>query len=179
MIGQSFAPLGDKTRPQSGGPGGSGGPQEAIQVLNMRMPRFPGAGAPAPQALLQGAGSAGLPQQSINPVIQAILKAILGRFSPQQQAAPSAQGGMVPGGNLQPTGQPGGFESPGLQSPMPSFQMPTPALHYQEPSAPGGIPLPPQLSDRPRPSPADRGQTREYAGNPQEFAPLSFGRRSR
>jgi hypothetical protein len=105
MIGQSFAPLGDPMNQQAG-PGGGGlesPAQQAIKILNLRMPHF-GANAPtpAPQALLNGAGSAGLPQPNANnPVLDAILKAVLGHFAPQQQAAPSAMGGgMAPGGGM-------------------------------------------------------------------------------
>lgn len=138
MIGQSFAPLGDPNQMQRpGGPSGtSDGAQQAIQVLNYRMPHF-GANAPtpAPQALLNGAGSAGLGQGG-NPVIDAILKAVLGHFAPQQQAAPSAPGGMVPG------------SGPMIDNP-PSPQLPTPAVHYQP--LPGGTAGPnPTQDNRPQ-----------------------------
>lgn len=107
MLGQSFAPLGDPMQQQRpSGPGGPGGAQEAIKILNLRMPRVAGAGAPAPQALLEGAGSAGLPQQQNNPVINAILAAVLGHFQPQLQAAPTAMGGFMsqaPQGSQAPT----------------------------------------------------------------------------
>lgn len=130
-IGQSFAPLGsDPMQPKPGGPSGSApGAQQAIKVLNLRMPRVAGVGAPAPQALLEGAGSAGLPQQQgMSPVIAAILQAVLGHFQPQQQGAPSAPGGM--------------------QQAAP--QMPTPAVHYQPP--PGGTAGPgPRVPQRPGP----------------------------
>lgn len=133
MLGQSFAPLGnDPTQQKPGGPSGNQGAQQAIQVLNTRLPRVVGAGAPAPQALLQGAGSAGLPSpQGVNPIVQAILQAVLGHFAPQQQSAPSAMGGMVPGG--MPGGMPGGG-MPAPSGPLP--KLPTPALHYQP--LPGG-----------------------------------------
>jgi hypothetical protein len=126
MIGQSFAPMGDPTqRPQADA--GGQGPQEAIKILNLRMPKVAGAGAPAPQQLLNGMGSAGLPQQNANnPMIEAILRAVLGHLSPQMQAAPSAMGGGVPGG------MPGGM--PGPQGPAP--KLPMPGVHYQP--LPGG-----------------------------------------
>lgn len=153
MIGQSFAPLGnDPMQQRPSGPAG-GGAQQAIQVLNTRLPRVVGAGAPAPQALLEGAGSAGLPQpQGVNPIVQAILQAVLGHFAPQQQSAPSAMGGMMSGGG-------------------PAPQMPTPNVSYQ-PNPPGqggtaGPNLPPP-QDRPE-TPAQRGQTRE-------MGPFRFGR---
>ena len=124
MIGQSFAPIGDPNmqRP-SGGPGGiAPGAQEAIKVLNLRIPRVAGAGAPAPQALLEGGGSGALPQQPNNPIIQAILQAVLGHFAPQQQSAPSAMGGGMPG-----TPGPLGQSGP---------QLPNPKINYQP--LPGG-----------------------------------------
>jgi hypothetical protein len=97
MIGQTFAPLGDPTQQQGpGGPGGPGGNVgQAIQTLSLRYPRVVGAGSPIPQALLEGQGSAGLPQGG-NPIIDAILRGILGNFRPSMQTAPSAQGGMTP-----------------------------------------------------------------------------------
>jgi hypothetical protein len=146
-LGQSFAPLGNDPMQQArpgGAPGGPGGAQQAIKVLNLRMPRVAGAGAPAPQALLEGAGSAGLPQQQgMSPVIQAILQAVLGHFTPQQQSAPSAMGGMMPG----PQG-PGGSQS--------APQMPTPAIHYQP--LPGGTAGPNQPLPERRNQPTPPGK---------------------
>lgn len=131
MIGQSFAPLGGDPMMRPGGQGGQGsGAQQAIQVLNYRMPRVAGAGAPAPQALLEGAGSAGLPQQNaMNPTIAAILQAVLGHMQPQQQQAPSAPGGQAP----------------------PPAQMPNPRINFQP--LPGGTagPNPQQPPQRPGP----------------------------
>jgi len=135
MIGQSFAPLmnPNQPKPSDKGPAGSISPgaQQAIKVLNLRIPRVAGVGAPAPQALLEGKGSAGLPQPSpTNPIIDAVLKAVLGHFTPQQQAAPSAMGGNVASGM---------FGGP----------LPTPNVVY---GADGG-PLPtPEIGPEPPPS---------------------------
>lgn len=125
MIGQSFAPLGDpasQTRPQQSGAAGA---QEPVRILNLRMPRVQGAGAPAPQALLTSPGSAALPQSvGANPTIEAILRAVLGHFAPQQMAAPSAPSGFM-------------GQGPPSQGSGPSNIPYTPAIHYQKP-LPGG-----------------------------------------
>lgn len=127
MIGQTFAPLGDNqdlrngpAGPGAGAPGGSIGPQQAIEVLRLRYPRFFGAGAPAPTPLLTSQGSAALPQQATNPTLMAILQSVLGHFSAPQQVAPSAEGGMVPG------------SLGGMRSPVPRVQ------YFPQPDLPGG-----------------------------------------
>lgn len=106
MIGQSFAPLFDPQgqKPAGGPQGGPSGPPQAIQTINTRLPRVLGAGAPAPAALLNSPGSAGLPMENISPIIQAILQSVLGHFSPQQMSAPSAPGGF---GGVTPLPMPG------------------------------------------------------------------------
>lgn len=160
MIGQSFAPLGDPTqqRPSAGG-ANTAGPQEAIRVLNLRMPRVFGAGAPAPAQLLTSPGSAGLPQQNAhNPLIEAILRAVMGGFGGGPQVAPSAPGGMPPGGMSQ--GMPGGG------APAPSPTIPAPAVHYQpNPPGRGGTAGPnPPLPREDRPTPGRRQGPDNYPG---------------
>jgi len=137
MIGQTFAPIGDPMQQRPGGPQGQQGAEQAIQVLNTRLPRVVGAGAPAPQALLSGAGSAGLPQQTVSPVLQQILQAVLGHFAPQQMSAPSAPGGMVMGAGMGSMSGPAG----------PAAPLPMPAVHYQPP--PGGTAGPSPVDRRP------------------------------
>jgi hypothetical protein len=62
MIGQSFAPLAGGSKPkQPGGGGANSGAQQAIKVLNLRIPRVVGQGAPAPQPLLMSPGAGGVP----------------------------------------------------------------------------------------------------------------------
>lgn len=97
MIGQTFAPLpsGDpneelRRRQQGGGPLSNVG--QAIKTLSLRIPRVVGAGSIAPSQLLNGPGAAGLPQGG-NPIIDAILRGVLGNYTPPQQVAPSALGG--------------------------------------------------------------------------------------
>lgn len=94
MIGQTFMPQGQGVTERPQGPDNQAGVQQAIKILNLRMPRVAGAGAPAPQALLEGMGSAGMPQQASSPILQAIIQAVLGHFQPQQMGAPSAMGGF-------------------------------------------------------------------------------------
>jgi len=156
MIGQSYAPLGDPTQQRPSGMSPQGGPQQAIKILNLRMPRVQGAAAPAPAALLNSPGSGGLPQppmmggpqggpsqQPTNPILDAILRAVLGGYQPPQQSAPSAPGGGVP-------------SSPNL---------PVPAVHYQPP--PGGTAGPNPVDPMTR---EDRGNTRGKTGG--DFFPV-------
>jgi hypothetical protein len=66
-----------------------------------------------------------------NPILNAIIQAVMGHFSPQ------APGGAMPdrgfGGSLSGMG---GMGHGPMNSPMPSGPMPTPAVHYQP--TPGG-----------------------------------------
>lgn len=148
MLGRTFAPLFDPSQRQpQGGPQGQDGAQQAIQTLTTRLPRVVGAGAPAPQALLTSPGSGGLPSENISPVIQAILQAVLGHFSPQQQSAASAQGGMMP------------------QSLIPNVKYQYPGPGPGTPPPPGGDsgaePPPPQPAPEPLPRYGQPGDTRE------------------
>lgn len=140
MIGQTFAPVGDPSQQRpSGSPSMPSGPQEAIKILNLRMPRVQGAAAPAPAALLNSPGSAGLPQpQPHNPILEAIIRAVLGGFNAPQQSAPSAMGGATGGAGQGPV-----------------IDYPTPAVHYQPP--PGGTAGPnPDMRDRQPPMPGGK-----------------------
>lgn len=122
QLGQTFAPLGDPTQQRPGG--GPGSPTsavgQAIQTLSLRYPRVQGAAAIAPNALLTSPGSAGLPQQGINPVLDAILRGILGNYSPARQVAPSAPGGMMGGITMQ--------SAPSAMGGQPSVTLPTPRV---------------------------------------------------
>lgn len=151
MIGQTFAPIGDPSQQRpSGSPSAPSGPQEAIKILNLRMPRVQGAGAPAPAALLNSPGSGGLPQpQGMTPMIEAILRAVMGGFQSPQQGAPSAMGGMVPGGGMPAQGG--------------SPQLPVPAVHYQPPPTSGGTAGPnPGTRDRNLPMPGGKMNGFDY-----------------
>ena len=119
MLGQTFAPLFDPQGQKQAGPQGQTGAPQAIQTLNTRLPRVLGANAPAPAALLNSPGSAALPTDTMNPVIEAILKAVLGHFSPQQMAAPSAPGGMS---SVPPLPMPGGPSLPTNYTPKIEYQ---------------------------------------------------------
>lgn len=108
MLGQSFFPGGsdDRLRQQQDGQAPVNPIQEAIKVLSLKMPRVPGASAPAPPSLLMGLGSAGMPstappglagpgaQGPVNPLAALI----------QQMFAPGAQAQAAPmgGGPMQP-----------------------------------------------------------------------------
>lgn len=170
MLGQSFAPLMDPAqRQQPVSPTGLSGAQEPIKILNLRMPRVAGAGAPAPQALLNSPGSAALPQAAgANPVIAAILRAVLGQFAPSQMAAPSAPSGFMGGiaGRTEPIpGVPGGYTVP---EPGQSGGY-IPAIHYQQPPLPGG-------TAGPNPSMPQGNPNRPQPGH--DF-PMPYGRMNR
>lgn len=154
MIGQNFSPT-DQTMGQRPQPTGAVDPlQQAIQVLQLRMPHVYGANAPAPSPLLQSQGA----PMGFN--LQAVLQHLLG-IAPQQ--------GM---------GLPGGTAGPGPMAPIPSgprVELPpgsggpaaggtappfTPAVHYQPPPMPpGGTagpgPIGPYVN---RPGPPNRGR---------------------
>jgi len=100
MIGQTFAPLptgdpNDEIRRRQGAGGPLNNVGQAIRTLSLRIPRVVGAGSIAPSQLLNSPGSGGLPQSGINPVIDAILRGVLGNYTPPQQTAPSAPGGQT------------------------------------------------------------------------------------
>jgi len=98
-IGQTFAPIGNPMqRPNgtAGTPAGLSGVQQAIKILNLRMPRVQGAAAIAPTLLLNSPGAGGLPQPGRDPILDAILRGVLGGYAPPQQTAPSAPGGATP-----------------------------------------------------------------------------------
>lgn len=59
MIGLSFAPIGNPNEPERGQSGPVNPVQEAIKVLNLKIPRIGGQASPIPHALLAGLGSAG------------------------------------------------------------------------------------------------------------------------
>lgn len=137
-LGQMFAPFGDPAQKRQPGQMGAG-PQTAIQVQNLRMPRAFGAGAGAPQALLSGLGAAGMPAQGTsNPLLDAILRAVMGNYGPPHQAPQPAMGGQAPTGGGSHLIPAMGGPSP-MPSPMGGFHAPTPQVHYQPtPKLPGG-----------------------------------------
>lgn len=112
-FGQSFAPLGDPSdpmNPQQGPP--SGNPvQEAIKVLNLRMPKMRGA-TPAPMELLTSKGAGGNPLTAL--VLQLIQNAGLGREAPEGEMAPTGGASVPPAG-----GKPKIEYIPGPQAPEP------------------------------------------------------------
>jgi hypothetical protein len=102
-LGQSFAPLGtsDPTRQQNGRSGPISPVQESIQTLNLRLPRFIGPGAPAPQALLRAPGMAGMPtpeSMESNPILAALARMITGGFMGTPTIPPSLMPGHLTAG---------------------------------------------------------------------------------
>jgi hypothetical protein len=126
MIGQSFAPLGNGMPAKPDGGGVAPGAQQAIKVLNLRLPRVVGSGAPAPGALLNAQGASGLPSAGTNPMLEALIHAVMGGYAPATGAGPTP-----------------GASGPSSPLPMPSapvsnapVSLPNPAIHYQP--LPGG-----------------------------------------
>lgn len=149
MIGQSFSPMQDPNsqmqRPLAGDGGAASPLQNAIQVLQLRMPHFFGGTAPAPAPLLQSQGAP--PGFNVMALLQRLMGGQMGGGGAQApmvgapgQAGPSLGGGMAPGGSQGPIG-----------SLMPS-------ISYLPPPPPGGTagngpftPPPPQQIQGPQP----------------------------
>lgn len=131
-IGQSFAPTGQNQMRQQQG-GGNAPLQQAIKVLNLRLPKVVGAGAVAPQPLLMSQGSGGV---SMPPM-------------PQQGATP----GGAPGGAPTMPGQ--GAPPFGLEEILRRiFQPPTGPAGSPAPQPPQGpAPLPRIVTQPPAPGP--------------------------
>src|SRR5690606_20872142 len=93
--GESFAPLA-RENGQNAGPARRGAApiQEAIRVLNLRVPSVVGARALSPQALLSAPGSAGIPNAA-GVQIEQLLRRIFGQAGiPGLPAAPTGPGAM-------------------------------------------------------------------------------------
>lgn len=152
MIGQSFSPTqqdnGYQQRPQGGG---QDTPlQQAIQILQLRMPHVFGAMAPAPAALLNAQTPLGF-----NP--QAFLQRLMGGMGQSPMGGPMAPPFQVGGGPM----------AAAAPSPAaPSGPAPTPPFHFQP--NPGGTagygpfqpqpegPHPPRAFMNGRPTPSTR-----------------------
>ena len=99
-VGYSFDPgAASLGRPQGEDQAGSRmSPQQAVKLLSLRIPeRAPGQGGLAPQALLQGSGSAGMPSGSMSQVIASLMK----MYAPGYQSGEPSMGGQA-----QPQSQP-------------------------------------------------------------------------
>jgi hypothetical protein len=143
-IGQSFAPLGDEDmQNRANGNQGASPVQEAIKTLSMRMPRTVGAGAPAPAALLNSLGGAGLPTpmgggQPDNPLLEALKRLLGGALG--GSGLPSFGGGVS-----SPLSALGGSAPP----PSPMEQTGKPRVQYQDLG--GGVADDPRTSEPFRP----------------------------
>lgn len=83
-FGQSFAPLGqmdDEERRRRMNGAGRSPAQAPVQTLGLRLPRVMGANSPVPQALLTSPGASGV-MGGGNPLLTAILQAVMGRVDP-------------------------------------------------------------------------------------------------
>lgn len=142
-IGRSFAPTASNVQQLAESGGDATGPGQAVQTLSLRYPRVVGAGSIAPSQLLNAPGSAGLPQQNANnPLIEAILRAVMGGFGTPQQTAPSALGGQSFPNVPSPRVTPGVDE--GSQAPLVSRPPYVPPVQTRGGTEPGDVrPVPP------------------------------------
>lgn len=124
MIGQSFSPI-QQQGADAQRPGTDLAPQQAIQILRLRLPQFFGAGAPAPAPLLT---SPGAPAGFDLPMMQRMIQTLMGGGLGQGNMGGGF--GLPPNMPSAPSGGPGG---PGKYVPHPT---------YQPPSGTTGIPLP-------------------------------------
>ena len=138
-LGLSFAPRSQDEIAARGTGGPSPSPiQEAIRILSLRLPRAFGASAPAPSALMAGAGApsraAALPGPTTNPILEQLLRALLGGMAPQGMAR-GLPGLPVPGGAMGAFGLP-----PGPMGPAPRSPILTPGFRFeQQPPSPGPV----------------------------------------
>jgi hypothetical protein len=76
-IGYSFQPGVDTVNMEQGGrPGGqAASPQQAVKILNVRLPKSPlGGSSIAPRQLLESAGAAGMPGAALNQLLTALAR---------------------------------------------------------------------------------------------------------
>lgn len=152
-IGYSFQPSPQDVRVSGNGRNGGPriGPQEAVRMFSLRIPKAPLGQSPiAPRALLESPGGAGMP------ILNQVLAALAQAFAPAHQAgvpsspvatSPAARPSPPPSVNV-PVG---GFYLPGNEASQP---LPT----RRQPVRP--VPRPPLTIPPPRITPAER-DTRE------------------
>ena len=145
-----MADFGVSFMPGANGAGGQGDPQgqqpagsplqQAIKFLSLRLPRFTGPGALAPEALLNAPGAGGLPGGPES--LTALLQQLAGMQQPPGMSPMAPSGGSSGGGG--PLNYPGGSpqQMPRIQ------QAPTPRV------TPGGGPAPNVMLPQPAPAPA-------------------------
>lgn len=114
-IGYRFQPGADMTgRPQQGQARPQGlSPQQAVRLLQLRVPERPaGAGAVAPQGLLQAQGGGGM--SALAAIIRALMGGQMmgGRFGGMQPPIPRVVPGLQ---SPDPTGRPGPVPMPDVQ----------------------------------------------------------------
>lgn len=131
-FGISFAPTDQNAQVRGDGQRGTSPVQTAIQTLSLRVPHIAGAGAIAPQPLLESGGSAGL-GGSMNPNAASILELLKRLFggsgapvngvpgqeprSPNVYGDPGGGQSGIPGGPEQrthPIPFPGGLPNPNI-----------------------------------------------------------------
>lgn len=177
-IGYNFAPGNDI---QMGGKGRSGGPsfgpQEAIRMLSLRLPKSAGPSAIAPSALLNAPGGAGAP--NLNSILMALVQA----FAPQHQAGvPSLPSLSPPSPMSQRPSSPtqrrsSGFTSPGApvgQGARPSLSRPSPSVPVPRIIPGSPTPQAPRQFDNVPDLPVPRDTTREELPSATPAGP-SFG----
>lgn len=142
-LGISFSPFsGNGADNQQSRSGSAVTPQEAIRTLSLRVPRAVGAGAPAPSALLNGAGGRGFGGGGMD------LEQLLAMLFGQQQGRVGTQ--PMAARDVYTPDQPFRFNVPGLQAPAasaapfepPKTSAPTPNVGFGQTTGSGAA-LPP------------------------------------
>ena len=153
-FGLTFAPNQQGPNPQQGGDPNQSAPlQEAIKVLNLRLPTVHGARGLAPAPLMQSLGSGGLPSSMMGGGIEQMLAMLFGALRNSQGVSPQqVNPGQQPGtGSINvPPMVPSAM---GGSAPLPKFtpgiQAPGGTPNTQEPPPFVDRPMPPQASQRP------------------------------
>ncbi len=144
-FGVSFVPNAQGGNPDKIKDGANVNPiQQAIRFLSLRLPARISGAPIAPQALLQGAGGAGLP--SVDSVVAQIMKRIVPTGAPGETAAGPVATPTVP-------------QQQGMQAPSGSFSVtsPTQGVLSKSPLAQmAGQPIRPTTNVAPTPTPTPR-----------------------
>jgi hypothetical protein len=152
-LGLSFLPGGDGTQDPNGQSANIRRPspvQTAIQTLALRLPRTVGASAGAPQALLQGAGGAGLG----NPNAALMLEQLRRRLFPDNSGVPSNRYTTWPGmprSTVDNANAGGVYNAPPLLPSMPNIGFINPTDPTPE-SGGANVPAPSAPTPQPQPS---------------------------
>jgi hypothetical protein len=167
-LGYSFNP---STPPVSmGGSGGGprqpasgGGPQSAVEIRNLSIPKRLGPNPIAPSALLNAPGASGA-----GVGLAQLLPLLMQMFAPQGQQPGVPSLAPFPGGGYQAPGAPSGGTLANDQRPM--SNTPSVAPGYTPAPPPNATPAAPSVTGAPSPSPRAQPQITPLASAPSLFA---------